>query len=105
MDYTIRRLKQEEAGILDTFLYEAIFIPEGVEAPPRDIINQPELQVYVATLETEWGIWHLSQRQMIKLLELCGFVLWTTMGMLMTIHRLLQSRCSKNTGITELALS
>lgn len=47
MDYTIRRLKQEETGILDTFLYEAIFIPEGVEAPPRDIINQPELQVYV----------------------------------------------------------
>jgi len=37
MDYTIRRLKQEETGILDTFLYEAIFIPEGVEAPPISI--------------------------------------------------------------------
>ena len=25
----------------------AIFIPEGVSAPPKDIINQPDLQVYV----------------------------------------------------------
>ena len=33
--------------VLDTFLYEAIFIPEGVSAPLKDIINQPELQVYV----------------------------------------------------------
>lgn len=32
---------------LDAFLYEAIFIPEGVEAPPMEIINQPELQFYV----------------------------------------------------------
>ena len=47
MDYIIRKLKQEEVKVLDTFLYEAIFIPEGVEAPPKDIINQPELQVYV----------------------------------------------------------
>ena len=47
MDYIIRKLKQEEVKVLDTFLYEAIFIPEGVEAPSREIINQPELQVYV----------------------------------------------------------
>ena len=30
------------------FWYEAIFVPEGVPAPPKSIINQPELQVYVA---------------------------------------------------------
>ena len=28
-------------------MYEAIFIPDGVDAPPYEIINQPELQVYV----------------------------------------------------------
>lgn len=33
--------------VLDTFLYEAIFIPECVSAPSKDIINQPDLQVYV----------------------------------------------------------
>lgn len=47
MEYVIRKIKQEETKVFDTFLYEAIFIPEGVEAPPREIINQPELRVYV----------------------------------------------------------
>ena len=42
MNYTIRELKQDEIKVLDTFLYEAIFIPEGVLAPERDIIKQPE---------------------------------------------------------------
>lgn len=29
-------------------IYEAIYIPEGVQAPPKSIINTPELQVYAA---------------------------------------------------------
>ena len=48
MDYVIRELKQNEINLLDTFLYEAIFIPEGVQAPPKDIIKHPDLQIYVA---------------------------------------------------------
>ena len=48
MEYVIRELRTSEVEELDTFLYEAIFIPEGVEAPPKDIILQPALQVYVA---------------------------------------------------------
>ena len=28
-------------------MYEAIFVPEGMPAPPKSIINQPELQVYI----------------------------------------------------------
>ena len=40
MNYIIRKLRQEEVKCLDTFLYEAIFIPEGVEALPMEIINQ-----------------------------------------------------------------
>lgn len=55
MDYSIRKLRQSEAGILDTFLYEAIFIPEGVTAPSRDIIKQPELQVYVTDFGMQKG--------------------------------------------------
>ena len=47
MNYSIRELKQDENKVLDTFLYQAIFIPEGVPATSKDIINQPELQVYV----------------------------------------------------------
>ncbi len=47
MNYIIRPIKETEYAVLDDFLYEAIFIPEGVTPPPRDIIKQPELQVYV----------------------------------------------------------
>ena len=40
-----RELKENETGLLKTFLYEAIFIPEGVELPPYDIVEQPELRL------------------------------------------------------------
>ncbi len=46
MDYTIRPLRPEEYPLLRDFLYEAIFIPEGVTPPPKEIVDQPELQVY-----------------------------------------------------------
>lgn len=48
MDYTIRKIKQSEIQLLSDFLYEAIFIPEGAVSPPKEIINQPELQVYTS---------------------------------------------------------
>ena len=47
MDYTIRKIQNHEYPLLDNFLYEAIFIPEGIEPPPKTIITSPELQVYV----------------------------------------------------------
>lgn len=43
----IREMEKDEYKILDNFLYEAIFIPEGTEKPPREIINNEELQIYV----------------------------------------------------------
>lgn len=48
MNYLIRKIRKSEYNILSDFLYEAIFIPEGVEAPPKSIINQPELQLYIS---------------------------------------------------------
>ena len=48
MNYLIREMKPEEYYLLNDFLYEAIFIPEGAEIPSRDIIQKPELQVYVS---------------------------------------------------------
>lgn len=44
---TIRNMLESEYPLLEEFLYNAIFIPEGVEKPPRDIIKKPELQVYI----------------------------------------------------------
>ena len=48
MDYKIREIKKNEYPILSDFLYEAIFIPVEMEKPPKSIIEQPELQVYIA---------------------------------------------------------
>ncbi len=48
MDYQIREIRENEYPALSDFLYEAIFIPEGMEKPPKSIIEQPELQVYIA---------------------------------------------------------
>ncbi len=47
INYKIRAIKNNEYELLNDFLYEAIFIPAGVQAPPKSIINAPELQVYV----------------------------------------------------------
>lgn len=47
MNYQIRAIKSSEHSILEDFLYEAIFIPEGLSAPPREILARPELRVYV----------------------------------------------------------
>lgn len=48
MDYTIREITEGEYNILEDFLYEAVFVPEGMPAPSRSIIKQPELQVYIS---------------------------------------------------------
>lgn len=47
MNYNIRKMYEAEYGALADFLYEAIFVPEGMAAPAREIINRPELQVYI----------------------------------------------------------
>lgn len=48
MNYLIREIKRQEYNLLDDFLYEAIFIPDGTKSPPKEIINIPDLQVYVS---------------------------------------------------------
>ena len=43
----IRKIKEDEIPLLHDFLYEAIFIPDGLESPPKSVINNDDLQVYV----------------------------------------------------------
>ena len=52
MEYIIRDIREDEYELLNDFLYEAIFIPKGVQKPSRDIIKNKELQVYVKDFET-----------------------------------------------------
>ena len=42
----LRNLREDETELLKDFLYEAIFVPEGMETPDRSIIEKPELSLY-----------------------------------------------------------
>lgn len=41
-----REIQISEYGLLKDFLYQAIFIPEGVTPPDKSIIEWPELSLY-----------------------------------------------------------
>ncbi len=59
MDITIREIQKQEYPLLDHFLYEAIFVPEGIEPPPKNIIFSPELRVYIEHFgksKDDWGL-------------------------------------------------
>lgn len=53
MNITIREMKPDEYPLLEDFLYEAIYIPEGMDPPPRSILDKPELQVYISGFGTQ----------------------------------------------------
>jgi len=44
---SIRPLGKDEIHCLDDLLYAALFLPEGMEAPPHDIIKKPDIAVYI----------------------------------------------------------
>ena len=46
-EYSLREIRRQEIPLLEDFLYEAIFIPEGINPPPRSIVKNEDLQVYV----------------------------------------------------------
>ena len=43
----IREMEKHEIPLLEEFLYQAVFIPEGKEKPGREIVKLPEIQVYI----------------------------------------------------------
>ncbi len=55
MNTIIREMRPEEHNLLREFLYHAIYLPEGMEPPPRSVVNLPELQVYIADFGTRPG--------------------------------------------------
>ena len=52
MNTIIRKIRPEEHDLLREFLYQAIYLPEGMEPPPRSVVDLPELQVYIADFGT-----------------------------------------------------
>ena len=55
MDTIIREIRPEEYTFLREFLYQAIYLPKGVEPPPRSVVDRPELQVYIEGFGTRPG--------------------------------------------------
>lgn len=51
----IRKMHPEEYGLLREFLYQAIYLPEGAQPPPRSVVDFPELQVYLTGFGTQPG--------------------------------------------------
>ena len=48
----IRPILPEEHPLLETFIYEAIFVPPGEQPPPREIIFQPDVHAYIKDFGT-----------------------------------------------------
>lgn len=55
MNTIIRKIRPEEHVLLREFLYQAIYLPEDVEPPPRSVVDLPELQVYIEDFGTRPG--------------------------------------------------
>jgi ribosomal protein S18 acetylase RimI-like enzyme len=51
----VRVMRESDYVRLPEFCYQAIFIPEGVEPPPRSIINEPDLFAYIKDFGTKPG--------------------------------------------------
>ena len=56
----IRPLKKEEIPLLEEFLYQAIFIPSGLEPLPRSILKEPELEMYIKDFGQQPDDWALA---------------------------------------------
>jgi len=48
-------MRESDHECLPEFLYQATFVPEGVEPPPRSIIYDPEIFVYIKEFGTQPG--------------------------------------------------
>ena len=47
ISYIIRPILTEETHLLRDFLYEAIYVPPGVEPPAKEVVDIPELKLYI----------------------------------------------------------
>ena len=61
-------MEKSEYHLLKDFLYEAIYIPKGVEPPPKSVIELPELQVYIC----DFG---KSKNDKVLVAELDGYII------------------------------
>jgi len=51
----VRLMQKSDYECLPEFLYQAIYISEGAERPPRDVIKVPEINIYIKDFGTQSG--------------------------------------------------
>jgi len=51
----IRSMRNSDYECLNEFLYQAIFIPDGMQPPPRSVINEPGIFIYIKDFGTHPG--------------------------------------------------
>ncbi|MCX6047427.1 MAG: GNAT family N-acetyltransferase [Chloroflexi bacterium] len=54
-NYTIRPFQADDQAFLSTMLYQAIFVPEGSQPPPPNVVELPELSKYVCNFGHQPG--------------------------------------------------
>ena len=54
-DVQLRPLCADDAAFLIDALYHAIYVPPGTPSPPKTIVQQPELAVYIDDFGTQRG--------------------------------------------------
>ena len=47
LDINVREIAKTEYPLSEDFLYNAIFLPPGTEPPPREIIFEPDVFIYI----------------------------------------------------------
>jgi ribosomal protein S18 acetylase RimI-like enzyme len=51
----VRIMRASDHACLHEFLYQAIFVPEGIKPPSRNVINDPRIFVYIKDFGTQDG--------------------------------------------------
>ena len=75
MKYKIRKMKAEEYDLLNDFLYEAIFVPDGAKPPENQFFNCQSYRFIRMILAVPHMIEPLLQRQKGRLWERRGLAL------------------------------
>lgn len=55
MNLRMMEIDASNAALLSNFLYEAIFVPSSMQPPSKDILADPQLQVYVQDFGKQTG--------------------------------------------------